>query len=45
VEAARRIAARRTFFTHMTHDLAHAATNERLPEGMALAHDGLELVL
>jgi len=45
VEAARRIAAPRTYFTHMTHDLGHAATNERLPEGMALAHDGLELVL
>jgi phosphoribosyl 1,2-cyclic phosphate phosphodiesterase len=45
VEAARRIAAQRTFFTHMTHDLGHAVTNERLPDGMALAHDGLELVL
>ncbi|MEO6213350.1 MAG: MBL fold metallo-hydrolase [Vicinamibacterales bacterium] len=45
VEAARRIAARQTFFTHMTHDLGHEATNARLPEHMALAYDGLELVL
>ena len=33
IEAARRIAAQRTFFTHMCHDLAHEATNARLPEG------------
>ena len=42
-EAARRIAAGRTFFTHMCHDLPHAGTNEALPQGMALAYDGLEL--
>ena len=41
VEAARRIAARRTYFTHMCHDLAHAETNQRLPPGMELAYDGL----
>jgi phosphoribosyl 1,2-cyclic phosphate phosphodiesterase len=41
VEAARRIGAARTYFTHMTHDLPHAATCERLPEGMELAYDGL----
>jgi phosphoribosyl 1,2-cyclic phosphate phosphodiesterase len=43
VETARRIGAGRTFFTHMSHRLPHAATNARLPEGMALAHDGLVL--
>lgn len=43
VEAARRIGARRTYFTHMTHDLRHAETCERLPAGMQLAHDGLVL--
>lgn len=41
VEAARRIAAPRTWFTHMCHDLGHAETCERLPAGMALAYDGL----
>jgi phosphoribosyl 1,2-cyclic phosphate phosphodiesterase len=45
VVAARRIGAGRTFFTHMTHDLAHEDTNRRLPDGMALAHDGLVLKL
>lgn len=43
VEAARRLAATRTYFTHMCHDLLHAATNARLPRGMELAYDGLVL--
>jgi phosphoribosyl 1,2-cyclic phosphate phosphodiesterase len=42
-EAARRIGARRTWFTHMCHDLGHADTNARLPPGMELAYDGLAL--
>jgi phosphoribosyl 1,2-cyclic phosphate phosphodiesterase len=41
VEASRRIAARRTYFTHMCHDLPHAATSARLPDGIELAYDGL----
>ena len=45
VEAARRIAPRRTYFTHMCHDLPHGDTNARLPDGMELAYDGLELTL
>ena len=45
VEAGRRIAATRTYFTHMCHDLAHEATSARLPKGMSLAYDGLVLRL
>jgi phosphoribosyl 1,2-cyclic phosphate phosphodiesterase len=45
IEAGRRIGARRTLFTHMCHHLPHEATNERLPAGMGLAHDGLTLEL
>jgi phosphoribosyl 1,2-cyclic phosphate phosphodiesterase len=41
VAAASRIGARQTYFTHMSHDLGHAATCARLPERMALAYDGL----
>jgi phosphoribosyl 1,2-cyclic phosphate phosphodiesterase len=41
VETATRIAARRTYFTHMCHDLGHEETNARLPERMSLAYDGL----
>lgn len=43
VEMAHRINARRTFFTHITHQLPHEATNADLPDGMALAYDGLRL--
>lgn len=43
VDAACRIGARRTLFTHMCHDLGHQATCERLPNGMTLAHDGLTI--
>lgn len=43
VEAARRASATRTFFTHMCHDLPHAGTCARLPDGMTLAFDGLTL--
>lgn len=38
-----RLKPRRTFFTHISHDLAHEATNAALPEGVRLAHDGLKL--
>ncbi|MBN2491540.1 MAG: MBL fold metallo-hydrolase [Planctomycetes bacterium] len=41
VAEARRIGARRTYFTHMTHELKHAETDAALPPGMALAYDGL----
>ena len=41
VDWARRIGARRTWFTHIAHELPHAETNRALPEGMALAYDGL----
>ncbi len=31
----------RTWFTHICHDLPHAATNAALPDGVELAYDGL----
>jgi len=40
VAAARQINARQTFFTHIAHELPHAATNANLPPRMALAYDG-----
>jgi phosphoribosyl 1,2-cyclic phosphate phosphodiesterase len=36
-----RIAPERAYFTHMCHDLPHAATCARLPAGVELAYDGL----
>jgi phosphoribosyl 1,2-cyclic phosphate phosphodiesterase len=43
VAVAERLQPRRTFFTHVCHDLAHETTNRSLPAGVALAHDGLRL--
>jgi phosphoribosyl 1,2-cyclic phosphate phosphodiesterase len=38
-----RIGPQRTYFTHICHDLPHAATCARLPAGVELAYDGLVL--
>ena len=38
-----RLGPERTFFTHICHDLPHAATCARLPAGVELAYDGLVL--
>jgi len=45
VAVAERLGPRQTFFTHVCHDLPHAATNRSLPPGMALAHDGLRFAV
>jgi phosphoribosyl 1,2-cyclic phosphate phosphodiesterase len=36
-----RLGAERAYFTHICHDLPHAATCARLPRGVELAYDGL----
>jgi phosphoribosyl 1,2-cyclic phosphate phosphodiesterase len=43
IAMARRIGARRTYFTHIAHELGHAAVTAELPAGMSLAYDGLAL--
>lgn len=43
ISVAHEVRATQTYFIHMTHDLAHAATDAELPEGMSLAYDGLVL--
>jgi phosphoribosyl 1,2-cyclic phosphate phosphodiesterase len=45
VEAARELAPKQTYFTHMSHDIEHEAVNASLPAGMQLAYDGLRLPL
>jgi phosphoribosyl 1,2-cyclic phosphate phosphodiesterase len=45
IDVARRLAPRRTLFTHMSHELEHEETCAKLPSGMALAYDGLRIPL
>lgn len=46
VDIARKIGAKETYFTHISHKLGlHNSVNQELPEGIALAYDGLQLTL
>jgi phosphoribosyl 1,2-cyclic phosphate phosphodiesterase len=40
---AERVRPRRTFFTHICHDLPHVETNAALPPGVELSYDGMKL--
>src|SRR4030095_3762456 len=40
-EAAKRINAKQTYFTHITHDVVHDEANARMPPQIQLAYDGL----
>ena len=41
IEAARQVGAQRTYLTHLTHRVTHAQLEDRLPEGVYPAFDGL----
>jgi phosphoribosyl 1,2-cyclic phosphate phosphodiesterase len=43
IETVRRLSPKRAFFTHISHDLLHAATQAELPAGIEIAYDGLEI--
>ncbi len=43
IEAAQRIGAKQTYFTHIAHALSHAATNETLPASIRLSYDRLRV--
>jgi phosphoribosyl 1,2-cyclic phosphate phosphodiesterase len=42
---ARRIGAKQTWLTHIAHELGHVETNRTLPDGVALAYDGLTVAV
>jgi phosphoribosyl 1,2-cyclic phosphate phosphodiesterase len=45
-ESLRTVAAlkpKRAFFTHISHDLLHAAVEARLPQSVRIAYDGLQI--
>jgi phosphoribosyl 1,2-cyclic phosphate phosphodiesterase len=41
IAVARRLGARRTYFTHMTHEVDHSAPAAELPAGVEFGYDGL----
>jgi phosphoribosyl 1,2-cyclic phosphate phosphodiesterase len=41
LETVERVQPKKTYLTHMSHDLDHETTNRRLPAGVELAYDGL----
>jgi phosphoribosyl 1,2-cyclic phosphate phosphodiesterase len=43
VAVATELGAEHAYFTHISHDLGHQATNAQLPHGIELAYDGLAL--
>ena len=45
LEVVERIAPECAYFTHICHDLPHAATCARLPRGVELAYDGLVITI
>lgn len=45
IAVGRKVGARRTYFTHTSHELDYEPTNARLPAGMELAYDGMRFPL
>ena len=45
IQTVEQLAPRRTFFTHICHDLAHEETESTLPPHIRLANDGLEITV
>ncbi len=43
LDYAARLAPKAAYFTHMNHEVSHAAVSERLPAGVFLSYDGLKL--
>lgn len=43
LDAAKELEARQTYLTHLSHHFSHAALSAELPEGVALAYDGMTL--
>jgi phosphoribosyl 1,2-cyclic phosphate phosphodiesterase len=41
LETIEKVTPKKTYLTHMSHDLDHEATNRRMPAGVELAYDGM----
>ena len=45
IDVAGKIGARKTWFTHIAHDIRHEDAAQMLPENMALGYDGLQITV
>lgn len=45
VSFSEKVGAKKTYFTHIAHELDHESTNRELPKNIQLAYDGLELII
>ncbi|HRF59458.1 MAG TPA: MBL fold metallo-hydrolase [Fimbriimonadaceae bacterium] len=45
IAVAQALGAQQTYLTHLSHDYDHDVTNAELPEGIALAYDGLRIAI
>lgn len=45
IEWAQKLGAKKTYFTHLSHDYDHDKVNAELPNGIELAYDGLRLAI
>ncbi len=45
VEIAKELKPKRTFLTHIAHEIEHEKANSELPDGIKLAYDGLEIAV
>ena len=45
IEVAKKVKPKKTYFTHLTHDILHDKINASLPKGIELAYDGIEFRL
>jgi len=45
VKFSKKTSAKKTYFTHISHEIEHEETEENLPDGFFLAYDGLEIEL
>lgn len=45
IQAAQKLNAKQTFFTHIAHDLDHEETQSALPPNISMAYDGLQIAV
>ncbi|MCI0382271.1 MAG: MBL fold metallo-hydrolase [Chlamydiae bacterium] len=45
ISFARKVGAKKTYITHIAHNLEHEETNRKLPKDIRLAYDGLEITI